>query len=280
MPIKFRIYLKLELPKKKEIEKTPLIQPDVLHGFFFNLLPFDLAENLHQPSRYKPFSIWAPRLFKFNSILRGTQEEDILPVTISLLRDDLFPAIVNQLYENQKKLFLGPYKVFLIKGSQGIIKNDLYLSYEEILQTEVKPYLSFSFLTPTVFKKGIINYPLPDPKILFKSLIKKWNHFSPYRISVNLQSTIEEKLYIVFAKIRTHKISLSLGGFLIGFTGRVLYGGKTLTEEELKWINILGTFSNFSGIGRKTTMNFGMTEFIGLDEEVDHEEEPNSSLHT
>lgn len=276
MPIKFKIYLKLELPKKKE---EVVIQPDVLHGFFFSLLPSHFAEELHKPSRYKPFSIWAPKLFKFTTkeITIENQEENSLPITISLLKDDLFPVIVNQLYENQKKLFLGPYKVSLIKGSYGIIKNDLYLSYEEILQTEPKPYLSFLFLTPTTFKKGAITYPLPDPKMVFKSLIKKWNRFSPHKISVDLRSAIEEKLYIVFAKIRTHKISLSLGGFLIGFTGRVLYGGKTLNQDELKWINILGTFSNFSGIGKKTTMNFGMTEFKGIDEEVCYEEETNLS---
>ncbi|MEO0241412.1 MAG: CRISPR system precrRNA processing endoribonuclease RAMP protein Cas6 [candidate division WOR-3 bacterium] len=273
MPIKFKIYLKLDLPKKKE---EVVIQPDVLHGFFFSLLSSHLAGELHKPSRYKPFSIWAPNLFKFNLAVEN-QEENIVPVTISLLKDDLFPVIVNQLYEAQKKLFLGPYKVSLIKESYGIIKNDLYLSYEEILQTEPKPYLSFLFLTPTTFKKGAITYPLPDPKVVFKGLIKKWNRFSPHRIPVDLRSAIEEKLYIVFAKIRTHKISLSLGGFLIGFTGRVLYGGKTLTQEELKWINILGTFSNFSGIGKKTTMNFGMTEFVGIDEEVYHEEETNLS---
>ncbi len=265
MPLKFEIKLSLKL--KNEVEQPPLITPDLLHGFFFNLIPKKLAEELHRPSRYKPFCLWSKDIFD----PQGPYEE--LTVTISFLKDEYFPQILAELLEDKKNLFLGPYGVRLQKFEGRLIKNDQYLSYEELRQIKPKPYFYFYFQTPVSFKKGDIDYPLPDPELVFKSLIKKWNYFAPFRVEVDLKKALEEKLCVIFAGIRTHNIRLSLGTGVTGFTGKVIFYGKNLTEEELLWLNILGIFSNFTGVGRKTTMSLGMTKFEARDrEEVENHE--------
>jgi len=275
MPVRFSIELHLE----SKTENPSLITPDVLHGFLFNLFPKNIAENLHKPSKYKPFCIWAPKIFKFYRSSASENEEDhkSLRITISFLKDDLLSPFLLELIEKRKNLFLGPYTVSIIFQPGKLIKHDEYKSFEELTKVEPKTYLYFQIITPISFKKGEIDYPLPDPKIFFKSLINKWNYFSPFRVEVDLRKVLEEKLCIVYSKIRTYKIHLSLGSAITGFKGKIVFYGKKLTEDELKWLNILGYFSRFAGVGRKTTMGLGMVEFTGLDgedtyqEELDHE---------
>lgn len=277
MPVKFSINFKLKLSNQPKV--SSLITPDHLHGFFFSLLPKDLAEVLHKSTRYKPFCLWAPQIFKFyQTSEEKTSEENLQPLdnfslTISFLKDELFPPFLSHLFglfsqKNNFKLFLGPYKVKLFQDVDfSLLKHDEYLSYDEPNNFTLKPLLSFRFLTPVSLKKGDVDYPLPDPKIVFKSILKKWNYFSPVKVSIDLRPAFEEKLYVVFASIKTYKIKLSLGSAVTGFIGKVVYGGKNLTEEELKWLTILGNFSNFAGVGRKTTMGLGMTRFEPIDRE-------------
>jgi len=260
MPLRFSINLVLQ----SKVDYPSLITPDVLHGFFFSLLPSNIADTLHKPSRYKPFCLWAPKIFRFLKDNRPFETNSVLTITISFLKDEFFSPFLFKLTENRKKLFLGPYKVSLLQEPGSLIKNDEYTTFDDFLNIKAKTYLYFQAITPISFKKGKIDYPLPDPKIFFKSLINKWNYFSPFRIEVDLRKVLEEKLCIVYSKIRTYKIKLSLGSAVTGFKGKVVFYGKGLTDEELKWLNILGYFSRFAGVGRKTTMGLGMVEFQAL----------------
>jgi CRISPR-associated endoribonuclease Cas6 len=269
MPVKFSIDLILQ----SNVENPSLITPDVLHGFFFSLLPSNIAETLHKPSKYKPFCVWAPKIFRFNQNNQPSENNSVLTITISFLKDEFFSPFLFKLTENRKNLFLGPYKVSLLQKPGSLIKNDEYITFEDFLHIQPKTYLYFQAITPISIKKGQIDYPLPDPKIFFKSLINKWNYFSPFRIEVDLRKVLEEKLCIVYSKIRTYKIKLSLGSAVTGFKGKVVFYGKGLIDEELNWLNILGHFSRYAGVGRKTTMGLGMVEFQALNiDEITAEE--------
>lgn len=277
MPIKFSLPLRLSLPGKPKA--SYLITPDHLHAFFFSLIPEELAEAFHKPAKYRPFCVWAPQIFKFNfsEEERNSPPEEIT-ITISFLKDEIFPPFLSSLFKifqkkENPKLFLGPYRVkFYSKNEPPLLKHDEYLVYENS-EISLKPLLSFRFITPASFKKGEVDYPLPDPKLLFKSLINKWNYFSPVKIPVDLRPAIDEKLYIVHTSIKTYKVELSLGSAITGFVGKAIFAGKNLTEEELKWLAILGNFANFAGVGRKTTMGLGMTKFESVDNQVDNQEQ-------
>jgi len=274
MPLRFSIDLVLQ----SKVDYSSLITPDVLHGFFFSLLPSNIADTLHKPSRYKPFCLWAPKIFRFIKNNQPSETNSVLTITISFLKNDFFSPFLFKLTENRKKLFLGPYKVSLLQEPGSLIKNDEYTTFEDFFNIKAKTYLYFQAITPISFKKGDIDYPLPDPKIFFKSLINKWNYFSPFRIEVDLRKVLEEKLCIVYSKIRTYKIKLSLGSSVTGFKGKVVFYGKGLTDEELKWLNILGHFSRYAGVGRKTTMGLGMVEFQALNiDEIMAEEDINEA---
>jgi len=142
-------------------------------------------------------------------------------------------------------------------------------SYETLYEdSEVKKTLVFDFITPTTFKRGKKDYPLPDPKLIFKGLIRKWLFFSGKKIDTDLKKVIEEDIEIMGAWIRTKKVTLS-GGKITGFTGRVVLHINNNNKDVLKWINTLARFSEFAGIGRKTTMGFGMVKLTNSAESSD-----------
>ena len=254
MPIKFRIKFKLEEPKPVE-EFTP----DRLHALFLSLFPEKIAEEFHKPARYRPFCIWFPEFFKSN------QKENLIEsfgLTISILKDEYFSPLLGNLVEKEREFHLGNTRIITLPYPLSLIQQKAFITYEELYEeASLDPYFFFTFYTPVSFKKGDSDYPLPEPKILFKSLINKWNYFAPFKVGVDLRNAIEEKILICYANIKTRKIALSLGGKITGFIGKVVYYVKNSSQEELKWINTLGNFSVFSGIGRKCTMGLGMTEF-------------------
>ena len=148
MPVKFSIDLIIQ----SKVENPSLITPDVLHGFFFSLLPSNIADTLHKPSRYKPFCLWAPKIFRFIKNNHASESTSVLTITISFLRDEFFSPFLFKLTENRKKLFLGPYKVSLLQEPGSLIKNDEYTTFEEFLNIKAKTYLYFQAITPISFK--------------------------------------------------------------------------------------------------------------------------------
>jgi len=282
MPIKFTLRFRLK-PNPKHKDKTVFpITPDVLHGFFFSLLPEKLAEELHKKTQYQPFAVWAPQIFNKNKFLRkeNSNSEEIynFNLTISFLRDELFSPFLLGLFEHSKPYFLGPFKAELVILPGSVILRDQYYNYEDFLQVNCKPYLYFKFITPTVLKKNGKDLAEPEVSSIFKSLIQKWKYFSPCGIQINLRNILENGIKIVYHKIHQSKILFSFGNKILTFRGEVIYFCEGASREELRWLCALSAFSEFAGIGRKTTMGLGMVSFKALDspeEVLNHGESPN-----
>lgn len=282
MPIKFTLRFRLK-PNPKYKDKTDfLITPDVLHGFFFSLLPEKLAEELHQKTQYQPFAIWAPQIFNKTKFLKkensNSEKTYNFNLTISFLKEELFSPFLLGLFENSKSYYLGPFIAELVLLPGSVILRDQYCNYDDFLQTSSKPYLYFKFITPTVLKKNGKDLAQPEVSTIFKSLIQKWKTFSPYRISVNLKKALESGIKIIHNEIRQQKILFSFGNKILTFRGEVIFSCEGASEEELRWLCALSAFSEFAGVGRKTTMGLGMVSFKAMDspeEVLSHGESPN-----
>ncbi len=246
MPVRFSVGLVPEQPISSKD-----ITPDQIHGLFFSMIDRDIAEELHKQSKLKPFCVGVPVIFKSDRVLER------IFLRISLLNEDLFPKILSSLILKEKEIFLSGIK--LRKIVKPFIDERWIKSYDTIIK-EAKPEktLIFDFKTPTAFKKRDKDFPLPEPKLIFKGLIRKWIIFSGIKIEEDLKYMIENEIEIMGVWIKTQKIAFSKLGKLTGFTGRVVLYINSENEKVLKWINILGKFSEFAGVGRKTTMGFGM----------------------
>ncbi|WP_456395339.1 CRISPR system precrRNA processing endoribonuclease RAMP protein Cas6 [Desulfurobacterium sp.] len=260
MPGKIKVGFKAlkDIPVKE-------ITPDRIHGLFFSLLDEKTAEKLHNIKGWKPFTLYSPLFFT-----ESDETTDFIPLEITFLNDELFSetttAIV--LNANRKNLKLGEVSIKVLRGFK--IKDGDIASYETLLETATPERdIVMDFISPTTFKKGQFDFPLPVPELIFKSLINKWNTFSSIKLNQKeLISEIRNHIHISGCWIKTVKIELASLKKITGFKGRVLLFNSSKNRELQKTISALVNFSIFSGVGRKTTMGFGKVKTFVQDKNI------------
>ncbi len=247
MPIKAKLFFKLEKPTNKTS-----LYPERIHALFFSLLPFSISSKLHSEYKLKPFTL------SFQKYFTGKEEEiSHFILDITLLEDSLFPYFSEGMIVKKEHLSIASIPIIKKK-----ILSIEHKSYKELLENkgDNKDFL-FYFETPTSFRKGKFDYPLPEPTLIFKSLIRKWNFFSPQKINISAKE-LSSALRLGGAWIKTKKVSLSEKNKLLGFYGRVFIDAPTDKPSLLKLLNALYLFSPFSGVGRKTTMGAGKVSIL------------------
>jgi len=112
------------------------------------------------------------------------------------------------------------------------------------------------FVSPTLFRRSGESLVLPEPDLVFRSLLQTWNSFSPMQFPPHTAD-------FAALMIRHHNIHTQLVDFgsykLLGFVGRVSY----LMPREMprllrRTINCLADYAFFAGVGYRTTMGMGV----------------------
>ena len=242
MPIRLAIRFKTSNPIS-----TSSLKPKVIHGIFFSLFSKEVGEYFHSPI-VKPFSLFCPLCFKSNK-----EEIHSFTLEVNLLDFSLFPYLSRELLIRSDREF----SVEGVKAKFQSMKAIKSATYEEILESGFQTKdLTIDFLTPTTFKKGKYDFILPEPYLIFKNLIKRWNTFTPKKIDYQLLQYVKENIIVAGCWIKSQKTEISPKAKITGFSGRVfLYATKEAEENRL--LNALLQFAEFAGIGRKTTMGFG-----------------------
>lgn len=248
MPLK----LLLKLGLSEEVD-TKDLTPDRAHGLFFSLAGEEVAEIFHNGYRnVKPFSLFCRELFRPHKVKGLTLE-------VNLLEDSLIPKFLSGFILNRKRTFLT-----LNSKRVGVELEELktpakwlkpYSSLAEVKEYPAK--VEVAFLSPTTFRRNDTDMPFPLAELLFKGLVKRWRTFSPVPIGVDLREyypLVEIERY----KLGTQKVEFSNGGKLTTFVGSIVYNLKRVENKEaLRWFGILLNFSQWSGVGRKSTMGLG-----------------------
>ena len=145
---------------------------------------------------------------------------------------------------------------------------------------------SFHFATPTFFKRGggpaypDLMVPLPVPDLLFGSLLRNWNQFSPLPIPPSplqggKQGDEEVLLKDIFAhnlEMTAHRIASQPARLVFqkadgsyrttafpGFIGHCHFRLVGIRDSRIvQQINALADLAFFAGIGARTTMGFGV----------------------
>ena len=122
--------------------------------------------------------------------------------------------------------------------------------------------VELAFATPTTFHSAGRSLPLPLPRLVFGSLIERWNAFAPLRIDPEVLAVVDQAVTIGRYELRTEAVALS-GGLQVGFVGRcgyILTPGRGLRPaDEYAWrvLHLMGAYAFFAGVGAKTTMGMG-----------------------
>lgn len=136
-----------------------------------------------------------------------------------------------------------------------------FATYEQIYDraSETELNLNLHLATPTAFRQGKYDSPLPTRDNVFMSLCDRWNTYSDIQISPE----IIEHIFPSRFEIKTEAVKNYDTHHFIGCIGEIGY--RILGDVEpsiIKQLNALGDFALFAGIGRKTTMGMGMIRRI------------------
>lgn len=118
-------------------------------------------------------------------------------------------------------------------------------------------HVNLDFLSPTLFRRSGQSLVLPLPELVFASLLRTWNAFSPLQLppyeTVDLQT-------LMIAQHRLHTRMTDFGSYrLVGFLGEVRYLIPRDTPALFRHaINCLADYAFFAGVGYRTTMGMGV----------------------
>ena len=235
----------------------------------FGLSPIQLAvsydRNLNKPQLKKANS----QQLKANRL--SWHHQEISPSTpcwwrISLLDEVLFSKLTG-LWLN-----LNPDRAFHLGSADLYITSILgtpqssqpwsnFATYQQIydLASETERNITFYLATPTAFRQGKYDSPLPTRDNVFKSLCDRWNTYSEIPINPEIIEYIFPSRFDIKTEVvKNYDIHSFIG--CVGEIGYRILGDAS--PETIKQTNALADFAMFAGIGRKTTMGMGIARRV------------------
>lgn len=229
--------------------------PEALHAAFLDLARRAdpaLSATLHAPGhRLRPFTL----------ALLGPRVGTALHLRLSVLAPELFYRFWER-WERRGGLPLRLGQTWL--APEGIQTQGPWAgqaSWRELAERPPVRLLRFAFCTPTTFRQGDLDLPLPVPKLLFWGLSLKWNASSPFPLPFDAE-TVAQNVALRAARVRT--VPVWDGRARIwGFVGQVEFVVRRDAPEELRQsLAALAAFAPFAGAGRRTTHGLGLVRLL------------------
>ncbi|MBI3797548.1 MAG: CRISPR-associated endoribonuclease Cas6 [Deltaproteobacteria bacterium] len=248
----------------------PLQMGHFLQAFFYETVSLSspaLSDSLHHFNGLKPFSVSLPLRWKLPTVHAAlAHPAPTFYLRFTALTDKVYQALVAGLTRRchtSPQLSLGPHTIDI----QQVLfaKEDTSLSaltsYKELYDSPPARTVYMRFLTPTSFRSGRGNLPLPLPASLYRSLWQKWQRFAPPSLQIDgrIVTTVEQYLLLARYRLRTEIVSLK-GVQQVGCTGTCQFELPAgIPVEDRRAITALSRFASYAGIGMKTTMGMGQT---------------------
>src|SRR5262245_28345270 len=262
-------------------------QGKILHGLFYELLQKASAakgDEVHGTDGLKPFStalLLNERQRRAEHIRAGEE----IKVRFTFLDDSLYPLLARYFLSAADLTFdlvrpQLPVARILTTPQSGEEWAGC-APFAEIYEraSEEEKYFFFQFATPTFFKRGggptypDLIIPLPLPDLLFGSLLRNWNQFSP---SAFIEANLLKEICSHHVEMTHHSLSSQVVRLVFprddgtyrtttfpGFVGSCSFRLVALHDQSIiQTLNALADFAFFSGVGAKTTMGFGVARRV------------------
>ena len=254
-----------------------------------------LATKLHAPKNSKPFTTAILRPLEGNKLQRyegkkltrrseaESSEPGELRIRMTLLDDALYPLASQYFLQH-----IGGVPTLHLGGSSLIVSRVTvtpesgepwagFASFEHLLAqaSEAETSWRLCFATPTAFKSGDADLPLPIPRLCFQSWLNSWDEHAPCPFFTDkaerkrfLEEVVEGHVSVDFSQLRTAEQAFYFDGHRTrerGFTGicRLTMRPAKTSPHHRKILGALARYSFYAGTGRKTTMGMGVTRLIG-----------------
>jgi CRISPR-associated endoribonuclease Cas6 len=254
-----------------------------------------LATKLHAPKNSKPFTTAILRPQQGNRLREsegrqrtrraeaGSSAPGELRIRMTLLDDALYPLVSQYFLQH-----IGGVPTLHLGGSAlGVSRVTVtpesgepwagFASFENLLAqaSEAETSWRLCFATPTAFKSGDADLPLPIPRLCFQSWLNSWDEHAPCPFFTDkaerkrfLEEVVEGHVSVDFSQLRTAEQTFYFDGHRTrerGFTGlcRLAVRSAKTSPHHRKILGTLARYSFYAGTGRKTTMGMGVTKLMG-----------------
>ncbi|MCD5401231.1 CRISPR-associated endoribonuclease Cas6 [candidate division NPL-UPA2 bacterium] len=251
----------------------PLTSGNFTHACFLNLIrqvDETLAESLHRGSRSQPFTL-SPlqgELVNQNGRVLLKKEKEYW-FRITSLEENLSRRLGEISQKPPPQILLGDEKL-KVKKMTASSPQDNWAStttYKELYNHRVASppspgyTIKMKFYSPTAFRSGGQNIPLPLPNLVFFGLAEKWNRYSPVNLGSDIFKIASQQMAISRCKLVTR--ILDFGKYRqVGFIGEVEFLIKKKDDLLRRIFHLLADFAFYAGVGYKTTMGMGQTRRI------------------
>lgn len=224
----------------------------IFHGALMQIVDADFADNMHRDN-IRPYS------------QNVTFTDDKIIWTVNTLTEEAKMYISDVLTDSSfQSLYLSHKDISLDVCDKKIISQ---ISYDDLfkkiyIDSQFDNYETYRFYTPAAFKSNGRYVNMPDVRLIFNSIISKYNACAD-STEFNDDNLIEEiENCVSITGFSLHSSYYSLEGVKIpSFAGEV-----TLTsyknERMKKFISMMLEFASYSGIGIKTALGMGAVRKI------------------
>lgn len=197
------------------------VRPQAAHtrGFFYRLLQ-QHAPGLHDAPGLRPFSLG----------VGGTGKQPYF-VRIMLLTEPLYAALSPSLYGlvgNEITLGGESYRVTALLQEDHSWAG--LSTYNRLFRGEASADLSLRFVSPTFFRRQGANYALPEPALVFSSLIERWDAFAPAKVPPEVCEALKSRVMLRHFELRTRYAEAHER--TVGVVGRATYHLPKASDHE------------------------------------------------
>jgi CRISPR-associated endoribonuclease Cas6 len=249
-----------------------------------------LAAQLHAPRNAKPFTTAIlprartdrePRTRGATD--RPSARQAMLPageiqLRITLLDDALYPYVSQFFLQHLNGVPLLRLGRSLLAVSRVMTTPESgepwagFARFDELLTraSEHETTWYIQFVTPTAFKTGDADMPLPVPRLCFQSWLNSWDAHAPLPFFQDtamrrafLADVVERGVTVTYDHLRLVQAPLYFDGARTreqGFVGTCRFTAKSSKIEPVhrKILATLAAYSYYASTGRKTTMGMGL----------------------
>ncbi len=252
--------------------RLPATLGNALHAFFMSLIAdrdWRLAQNLHEAKREKPFAVSPLQgdIATVNGFLSLSNEKEywVRFTSVAGVLSSLLLELKDSIAEVE--IFEEMFRVIGVRADASehpwAGQTTFEGMYNSVFATQnaSSRKIRMRFASPTTFRSGSKNIPLPIPRLVFLHLSQKWNAYSPINLGPNIADVIDERLSLSRHSIRT--TILDFGRHKqVGFVGDcefLIHGEDNILSRVF---HLLSSFAFYSGVGHKTTMGMGQAKLV------------------
>ncbi|BCV20514.1 CRISPR-associated endoribonuclease Cas6 [Moorella sp. Hama-1] len=256
-----------------------------LHAFLYNLIRSGdgtYAAELHQQGGIKPFTVSPVEVVQreyMSALVPGGKAAtfprgSLCRVRFTLLQARPFFPLAEYFLHHSRPLSEPhlngiPLEILEVKVARTPEEPGAgYSEYRQLWeQAAAARRITLEFSSPTTFRQGDVNLPLPVPRLIFAGLAAKWRHFAPdYPIHQGLDEYVDKYVAPAEFNIKSALLDYGRNRKYVGFKGRCSFivSGSDEHKELAKQVSMLADYAFYAGIGQKTTMGMGQARRLQI----------------